>query len=41
MSGNADFIKELEQHLEEIEYDYNEITDELNSSIDKIRGKRS
>jgi len=41
MSGNADFIKELEQHLEEIVYDYKEITDELNSSIDKIRGKRS
>ena len=41
MSGNADFIKELEQHLEEIEYDYKEITDELNSSIDKIRGKKS
>ena len=36
MSGNQDFIDELNEYLELIEYDYQQISDELDNSIRNI-----
>ena len=36
MSGNQDFVDELNEYLELIEYDYQQISDELDNSIRNI-----
>lgn len=41
MSGNQEFIDELEEHLKLIEYDHKQVVDELNLSIDNLIKKRT
>lgn len=41
VSGNKDFIDELDKHLKDIEYDYEQIRDDLDQSTDDLIRRRT